>query len=215
MTTILRSAALLLVLPAMAGAPAMASAQQPADAGTFTLVQANATIATETFERTADLLETTLEITNQATLVTRSTLNQDATIARMEVEVYGPGGIGDEAIESSAANFQDDAVTVEQPIGTALEGEPQPTGAGAIPYVNPSPSYMEQIIRRAHAVGGDDVEVSLWIPGQPQGTAATVSFGDGSATIDLAGVIIEAETDADGRILSATIPAQNVTITRE
>ncbi|HSH46706.1 MAG TPA: hypothetical protein VK966_12750 [Longimicrobiales bacterium] len=201
------TAALVLALPAAAGA------QQP-DTGTFSVLQGDAAIATETFSRTADRLETTLEITNQATLVTRSDLAADATIRRMEIEVYGPGGEG-EPIETSAATFAGEGVTLEQPIGTVVTEEPQPAEQGSIPYVNPSPSYMEQILRRARAIGGDEVRVGIWMPGQPIAETSVVAFDDGAATINLAGIVIEATTDAEGRLLGATIPAQGVTIIRE
>lgn len=206
----LTTAALLLAV----AAPGHAAAQGVPDSGTFTLIQGDAVIATERFERTDDRLETSLELTNQATMVTRSTLHADATVSRIEVEVYGPGGVDGNLIQSSAATFENETVVLEQPIGEAVGDEAQPADAGALPYVNPSPSYMEQIVRRARVTGGQEVRVPLWIPGQPQ-ASATVTFGDGAATISLGGVVIEAETDDRGRLLGATIPSQGITIDRD
>lgn len=196
--------------------PAAGAAQEAeAETGTFTLLQGDAAIATETFYRTAERLETTLEIANQATLVSRADLAPDATIRRLEIEVHGPDGAEGEPIETSAATFAAEGVTLEQPIGNVLNQEPQPVEEGAIPYVNPSPSYMEQVVRRARALGGDEVRVGIWMPGQPLAETAVVSFSDGEATLDLAGIVIQVTTDDDGRLLSATIPAQGVSIIRE
>lgn len=192
-----------------------ATAQAP-EAGTFTLTQNGTTIATETFERSADVLETELAVVNQATLVTHGTLRPDATIGRLAVRVYGPGGPTGEPLQTSAVTFENGTATFEQPIGAAA-GEPRDVAEGAVPYVNPSPSYMEQILRRARVLGGDTVTVPLWTPGPGGGQMieATVVFGDGSATFTLGPVAVEATTDAVGRLLSARVPSQGLIIERE
>lgn len=206
------------VLTLAAISPAIA--QQP-ESGTFTLTQSGATIATETFHRAAALLETELTVVNQATLRTRGTLRPDATLARLEVTVYGPGGATGEPVQTSAVLFRNGTATFEQPIGTSA-GEPREIGEGAVPYLNPSPAFMEQILRRARVVGGDTVAVPVWTPAPGGGrmTTATVVFrdaaaGEDAATLTLGGVVIEATTDRTGRLLSARVPSQALEIRRD
>ncbi|HUF05908.1 MAG TPA: hypothetical protein VMP86_00815 [Candidatus Binatia bacterium] len=203
--------AAILLLAAATGA----GAQQAADHGTFTLIQDGRAIATESFERSGDRLETELAVVDQATLVTRADLNPDATIARLEVEVFGPGGAAGEPIQSSAVTFADGRASFEEPLGTATPGDRE-VDAGAVPYLNPSPASLEQILRRARAIGGDRVTVPIWVPGPDGGNVATaaVEFGPGTATIAFGAARVETTTDAVGRLLSARVPSQNLVIER-
>ena len=205
--TFMGSAALLLVA-------ASAAAQQP-DSGTFTLLQHGSEIATESFTRSATLLETALAIAGQGTFQTTGRLRPDATLSRLEVRVFGPGGATGEPIQSSAVSFRDGMTIVEQPIGTTV-GEPKEVPAGVVPYLNPSPSFMEQILRRARAVGGDTVEVQVWTPSPAGGLVlpAAIIFAGDAATLTLGGVLIEIATDPTGRLLSATVPSQSLVIKR-
>jgi hypothetical protein len=200
----------------LALAAASAAVGQQPESGTFTLTQNGATIATETFERSARVLETELTVVNQATLQTHATLRPDATVGRLAVSVFGPGGATGEPVQTSAVRFENGTATFEQPVGTPA-GEPTEVDAGAVPYVNPSPSFMEQILRRARAMGGDSVAVPVWTPGPGGGrmTTATVVFAERTATLTLGPVAIEATTDAVGRLLSARVPAQALVIARE
>ena len=197
------------------GLASAASAQAP-ETGTFTLIQNGTVIATETFTRSPTLLETELEIVNQATLQARGTLRPDATISRLAVRVFGPGGITGEPVQTSAVNFADGRATFEQPIGEPA-GEPKDVGEGVVPYVNPSPSFMEQILRRARTVGGDTVGLSVWTPapGGGQVIGAVVAFDGDGGTLSMGGVAVEITTDAAGRLLSARVPAQSLLVERK
>lgn len=192
-----------------------AAGQQPSGTGTYTLVQNGIIIATESFERADDRLQARLEILNQATLRIDATLRPDATIGRLEVEVFGPGPVAGEPIQSSAVVFDDGTATFEQPIGTPA-GQPSDVRPGALPFVNPSPSFMEQILRRARAMGGAPATVPIWVPTPTGGQVsdAVVAFEDGAATITFGGVRIEAATDDAGRLLAARVPSQGLVIER-
>lgn len=195
-------------------AAATASAQEP-ETGTFTLTQNGTVIATETFTRSATLLETELTVVNQATLQTRGTLRPDGTISRLAVRVFGPGGVTGEPVQTSAVSFTDGLATFEQPIGEPA-GEPKEVGAGVVPYVNPSPAFMEQILRRARVLGGDTVGLSVWTPapGGGQVIGAVVAFAGDAGTLSMGGVAVEITTDAAGRLLSARVPAQSLVVER-
>ena len=193
-------------------AASTASAQAP-ETGTFTLQQFGTTIATETFRRTPTSLETDLTIPSEATVRTSSTLNRDGTLARLEVRVLPPGGEG-APLQSTGVAFSGARATPERPIGNALAPMDVPTGTVA--YVNPSPSFMEQILRRARAVGGDSVTVPILTPGAGglQVVEATVVFAADAATLTLGGVAVQAVTDEVGRFLSGTVPSQGLVISR-
>lgn len=198
-----------LALASAALAPAAAQ-----DTGTFVLTQGGNQIATETFTRTGDRLETRLDVTEQGIMTTEATLGGAGTVSRMELRVLPPGSPDAEPLQTIAADFRADSVHVEQPIGTATAATA--VAEGTIPYLNPSPSYMEQILHRARAIGGADVTVQTWIPGPGGGQVvpAQVTFDGDAASLALGPATIEIETDADGRLLGAEVSAQELVIER-
>lgn len=206
-------AALALMLGIGLATPAAA---QQTETGAFTIRQHDVTIGTERFERTAASLAAELTLVDQATLQIRAALDPDATARRLDVRVFGPGGATGEPIQTSAVSFEGDTARFEQPIGTPV-GEPRHVPDDAVAYVSPSPSFLEQILRRARVIGGDTVAVTVWspAPGGGETRQATVAFAADSATLSLGGVTIEAVTDGYARILSARVPSQGVTIRRQ
>lgn len=185
------------------------------ESGTFTLVQGGNQVATETFTRSGDQLETELRVTGQGIIATDAVLGTDGTVERVELRILPVGDPDADPLQSTAADFQNDSIHVEQPIGTATASSAA-TG-GTVPYVNPSPSYMEQILRRARALGGSEVTVQIWTPGQGAGDVgpAHVAFDGESAILTLGEATIELETDAEGRVLKAEVPDQGLVIERE
>jgi hypothetical protein len=194
-------------------APAAASGQE---SGTFTLTQGETVVATESFTRSADALDTELEVVGQARMTTHAALHTDATISRVEIRVFAPGQEEAGPTQTSAADFSDGMLRLEQPIGTPA-AEPSPVAEGAVPYLNPSPSYMEQILRRARALGGETSTVQVWVPGPGGGQVvqAQVAFHGTTATLGLGAVEIEIQTDDAGRLLAASVPSQSLEIVRE
>lgn len=187
------------------------------ETGTFTLTQNGNQVATEAFTRTSDHLKTQLTVPGQALILTDATLTEDAMVSRLEIRVLPPGsGPDGDPIQTTAASFGPDSVHVEQPIGTAAGG--LPAVRGTVPYLNPSPSHMEQIIRRARALGGKDVAVQVWAAGRGVGQVveAQVAFhDDGGATLSMGGTPIELELDAQGRLIHGEVASQNLVIERQ
>lgn len=195
---------------AAAGSPAAAQ-----ESGTFTLTQNGNQVAAEEFTRTGDRLETELEVTGQGVFVTDASLGEDAKVDRVELRIMPPDNPDADPLQTVAAEFASDSVTVEQPIGTAVGT--QAAVDGTVPFLNPSPSYMEQILRRARALGGSQVTVQIWVPRQGAGQVvqAHVEFGDGAATLTLGTAAIELDTDDEGRVLGGEVPGQGLIIERQ
>lgn len=185
------------------------------DTGSFVLTQAGNQIATESFTRTDGRLETRMDVTGQGIMESVSTLNPDATVSRIELRVLPADSPDAEPLQTVAADFGADSVRYEQPIGT--EQGATAASEGTLPYLNPSPAYMEQILRRARAIGGAEVTVQVWIPGPGGGqvTPAEVTFADEGSTLVLGPATVEVETDEAGRLLGAEVPAQSLVIERQ
>ena len=207
------------LVAALAAAGGMALATGPATAqesGTFVLTQNGNEVATEEFTRTDDTLETAMAVPGRALIETDATLAGDGIVERLEIRVLPPGSPEAEPLQTTAAEFRSDSVFVEQPIGTSAAA--QPAVLGTVPFMNPSPSHIEQMLRRARALGGSNVTVQIWIPteGAGQVAPAQIAFNDdGSATLSLGSVIFELQTDEEGRVLSGEVPSQGLVIERQ
>ena len=205
----------LLAATALAAALGTAAPAAAQESGTFVLIQNGTEIARESFTRSDGTLATQLEIPDQGVVDTEAVIGAEATVDRMEIRALPAGDPDAEPLQSTAAEFRGDSIFVEQPIGTDVAATAAPSGT--IPYLNPSPSYMEQILRRARAVGGSEVTVQIWVPGQGAGQTvpAQVAFsGDGSATLTLGTAAIQLQTDETGRVLAGEVPAQGLVIER-
>ena len=207
------------LVAALAAASGMALATGPAaaqESGTFVLTQNGEEIATEEFTRTDDMLETEMTVPGRAVIATDATLADDGIVERLEIRVFPPDAPEADPVQTTAAEFRSDSVFVEQPIGTSAAA--QPAVLGTVPFMNPSPSHLEQMLRRARALGGSNVTVQIWIPTQAAGQVAPaqVAFNDdGSATLSLGSVVFELETDEEGRVLGGEVPSQGLVIERQ
>lgn len=198
-----------------AAAPADTAPPAP-DTGTYYLTRLDEVMARERFARSDSLLQAWLLFADQPPLELRASLRPDATIRRLELRVRSPEAGDTTLVQSSAAAFVDDAVYLEQPIGTPA-ADTVPVPPGTLPFVNPSPSFIEQVVRRARAVGGDVATVSLWLPDAGGGhvVAARVEFqAAGRVTLDLEGTVVEIALDSRGGILAGFIPSEGIGIQR-
>ena len=119
----------------------------------------------------------------------------------------------------------DVAFTGDSAIGTVVTGTGTPvtrrvaTKAGAIPYVNPS-MVLTELAARA-ALRGSSAAGAVREGTAPlfllNGVTASITakrLGADSLVITLGSVELRVRTDADGRMLSGTIPSQGIVITR-
>jgi hypothetical protein len=90
-----------------------------------------------------------------------------------------------------------------------------PLTPGAIPYINPSAAFLEQILMRARALGGAGATIPLFITAGAHVVPAKVRWvGADSATLQLGGVTMRFALAADGTLLGGAIPGQGTTIVR-
>jgi hypothetical protein len=180
----------------------------------YLLKQGTTTIATEKVSRSGDRLEAELSLPQQRVVYTAA-LRPDETISRIDVQVFAPSASTTPTAVSSAA-FQGDSVVLQSKSGDSTRTERRAVARNAVPYLNPSPSLMEQIVRRARAVGGATVEVPLWVPGSGSAAvSATVTFPEaGKARLSVGGTDIDVTLDASGRVMGGLVAAQNLVIER-
>ncbi|HEX8694169.1 MAG TPA: hypothetical protein VF746_17235 [Longimicrobium sp.] len=196
-----------------APAPAPRAAAAAPDRGVFALVQGGTDVFTESFTRTPERLETVLTgpAGNRAAIT--ADLATDATVTRIRVEEFRRADTV--AARTSEAVFMGDSVFLEQ----AGQGPPlsarRQIPAGSIPFVNPSPSLLEQIVRRARAIGGSPVQVPIWAAsGGGQPATATVILEGNQARIQISNVEVQLTLDESGRVFGGGVPVQGLTLER-
>lgn len=144
------------------------------------------------------------------------TVAPDQRVTRITTAFYRLAAGDTVPFQSAVMDFVGDSVHVKIS-GNVERTEVDPTTAGAIPYINPSSAAIEQVLRRARAMGGaaDTVTVPLFAVSGGQTIPVTVTWqGADSAVLKLAGVEMRAHVGPDGSLLGMTIPAQHATVTR-
>lgn len=185
-----------------------------ADEGTFTLTMNGNPIVTERFRRTPNRLEGEIALPTGGRATYTAQLRSDASVSAMELRQYGPGEA--EPAYQAAGTFTADSIHITQQSGDSTQTAVRATPAGSIPYLNPSPALLEQIVRRARAIGVTNVQVPVWLPsgGGQSATVAVVFSASDSVRLTLAGTPILLQIDQRNRVLGGSVPSQNVTITR-
>ena len=187
-------------------------AMMAADSGVLSLQQTGRDVFTERYVRTADRVTTTLTAPGLHAMLDLR-MGPGATVRRLEVRQFSASNAPQGSV---TAEFRGDSVIGE---ATSPNAPPQAirqaVPAGSIPFVNPSPVLMEQIVLRARAIGGNPVQVPIWlVVGGGQSVTSTVTFEEGRARFNLGPVEVHVTLDEQGRITGGTIPQQGLTLAR-
>jgi hypothetical protein len=140
----------------------LALAAQTSDSGAFVITLGTDTLALERYVRTGDQLVDDMLLRNGAAVTLRhvvATVNPDGSIARLALDTK-PTGASDAPLHG-VATFKPDEVLFE----TTRSGNRQVahvvTPTGVLPFFTYSYALYEVIGRRARALGGNRVNVSV------------------------------------------------------
>jgi hypothetical protein len=175
------------------------------------------TVGFEHFAREAGLVSGELRPAEGGRVVYRAWLSADARVETVELEAWAANApAGAEPVETARGTFAGDSLigTVRQR-GTTTETRVG-TARGAIPYLSPSVGLMEQVVRRARALGGDTVEVPMFLLRSAGNTfLGTVEWVTPDSLILRVGASEgHLVVDADLRILHGTNPAAGTSFAR-
>jgi dipeptidyl aminopeptidase/acylaminoacyl peptidase len=99
--------------------------------------------------------------------------------------------------------------------GGAVQDQRFATDVGAIPYINLSFAMVEHAFRQVLAGGSTESEVPFLLVSNGQTFTGVVRLlAPDSASLSMAGVEMFGIFDEAGRMLRASVPSQNVTVTR-
>lgn len=173
----------------------------------------NDTLAVEVVTRRGDSADAVVRYRTPLIRVRQTVLTSaDGMVRRIRTEI-GQGAAGDSALRVATLTFTGDSALVHAEGGAADRTIAAPVGA--VPFLNLSGLSIELVLRRARALGGDSVVVPVLVTGASRPYSATVvRAGRDSVTIALAGVTLRTRTDSAGRLLGASVPAQQLTFER-
>jgi dienelactone hydrolase len=184
---------------------------QSAERTTFYLISGNDTILAERLTRTATSLDG--EFADRARggrLTYSATLLPNGLITRLATRFFTSSA--DTVGQTASFVLDGDSIVVR--MGNAAPAR-IPSITTAMPMVNPSVTFLEQLIVRARAMGGERAAIPIFIIGAPQPMSATVTWvGADSATAEYAGITLRFAVSRDGRILGGEMPAQRIRIVR-
>jgi uncharacterized protein len=190
-------------------AAAAAAGAQGTEEGAFVVRVGRDTVQVEHFSRSPEGLVVDLESRRPPLRQRyRLSLTPDARAPRLEMDVWAPGSpAGSAPAQSAVLRLEGASAFIEQ---NAQEME-LPTFEGALPFVNPSFSLVEQVLRRARALGGATVPVPVFLLSGAQSLTAEVRWvGADSAVVTVAGNPVVMRVDAVGRILGGRLAGAEV-----
>jgi dienelactone hydrolase len=195
----------------------LATLAQGSETAGFLVLVGTDTVAVERFTRTPRRLEA--ELTDRIQFYRQTyalDLSPDASVTHFVLSVR-PAAASAESTPAQhvAIEFRGDSAIAQVGSGANAKTQRLAVPRGAVPFVNLSFSLVEQTLRRARALGGDDVAVPLTIIANGQSATMQVKkiAGD-SAVLILGGTELRASMDVDGRLLAASVPAQRLTVRR-
>lgn len=195
--------ALLVALPLLAATSAAPARTE----GTYAILNGTDTAVVERWTRESDSLSVTMEVVGEVRLEFVARLNADATFSALDMQVFPPGS--SEAAEQAHAEFRGDSVIATQRMEAGVDTVRRGTRSGAVPYLSPSVTLTEQIVRRARAIGGDSVGVPVFVVGSGgQTVEAAVTLLADSAVVRMGPTEMRLGLAADGSLTGATIPQQ-------
>jgi len=182
---------------------------------TFRMVARGDTITSEVVSRSATRVDVDMISKPQgARFVYGMLLAPDGRVLAMTNAFYRIA-LGDTVpVQRADVTFAGDSVRVAIS-GNVSRAESLMTTPGAIPYINPSAAMLEQVLRRARAMGGavDTVPLFMLAGGQTLPVVVTWLPPD-SALLHLASVAMRARVAPDGALLGLDIPTQGARVLR-
>jgi len=205
-----RGVVMLLMLAALAGPPARAAS----DSGAFVMTVGRDTIGLERFTRSAGGAEGTLLFVPAGIRVDYSLeILPDGSTHLMETAVRPASApLNATPAQHATLTWRADSVIADVTPGgiQRLASE-----AGSMPYLNPSLFMLEQVVRRARSSTPAREQVPVFAVSGGRTTAATLHFtGPDSLSLSLGAAAFQMKLDADGHILSGSVPSQGVRFER-
>jgi hypothetical protein len=187
----------------------------------FALLRNGDTIAVERYTRTGDVLQgEVFDIQDNARLEYNARVGADERITRIELSFYSNGETAPR--QQAVAEFRGDTVTARsRDAGEDQETERLVTPEGTTVHVGVSVAMLEQLLRRARAVGGDTTSLPVLLVSSDEDRSEPIQrvtvrrLGQDSVHVFLDGQNqVRVAVDAQGRIQGGANPAAEIRMVR-
>jgi dipeptidyl aminopeptidase/acylaminoacyl peptidase len=193
-------------------APIFVGAQGAAEHAGYYMLSGRDTIFAERSVRTpTELTGEILDRVRGSRITYQATLSSTGLVSQMETRIFTTSA--DTVGRRATLRFDGDSVVADIGAGPVHI----PSAPGALMFVNGSSAFMEQIVLHARAIGGGQTRVlyPVFVTSVGQTAPTTVTFiGSDSATIDFGNVSARVAISPTSRLLSGTVPAQQIVIVR-
>jgi dienelactone hydrolase len=205
-----------LALAAVLLAGAVPAAAQVGGEASFVVRMGIDTFAVESFARTPGAVEGQVSGRAFGRVTYRAELGPDAATTALAVRAWPAGAPADSAAPQAIhVALRGDSAIAEITTSAGTRTQRLASREGAVALANPSFGLTEQIVMRAWAIGGERVEVPVFmLQGGQTATAVVTRIGADSVVIAIAAVEVRAAVGGDGRLLGGAIPSQNIAFTR-
>lgn len=192
----------------VAGAQGTRAVQRQTTAS-FIVRQGSDTVAIENFERSGDRLHGVIAASSGARGEYTATIIPGELVSKLELASTTLSG---QNPSRGVITFVGDTAIADLGQG---KSQHVATQQGAVPWINLSFAFAEQLVRRARVIGGSPARIPLFVVQGGRTLPATVTrLGGDSLAIDLTDVVLHVHVDASGRLLSGTVATQRVTAQR-
>ena len=207
----------ILIAPAgllLCGATSMAA--QNTEPYTFRMIAGADTLSSEVVQRSAtrvdvDMIDKTAGAHWQYSLA----LTPDGRVSEMTNAYYRLAQDDTVPYQSAALTFGSDTVTVTIS-GNVSHVEKIASRADALPYINPSFAMVEQLLRRARAIGGSANTLHIFsVVGGTTVPVLVERLGADSAVVRIGQTEMRVTEGPDGALIEAAVPAQHIRVIRE
>ena len=180
----------------------------------FIVRAGNDTIAVENFTLTAARLQGELSGRGMPGRLRYAVDLKDGVVAAMRFEAIDAGS--DTASLRADITFAGDSAFARVVQRGVQQPEQRVASANkAIPYINLAPTFLELALRSTRRAVGDTSTITYFNVGNAALFPAHIKWtAADSAVMNVANVEIRLHVDAQGRLLHASVPAQNVTMER-
>lgn len=187
----------------------------------LSIERGGSTILTERVTRTSDRFESEMSAgASEGRMTYAATLNPDATVSRLEGQLFEAGTAQSAPAGRISVVFQGDSALLELTEADSTQRARIGVPRGTIPIpVSEAVATVEQILRRAGALGGTQATVPILTieKGVRTGTADVTFAGDSARVVvlgDGSSTEMMVATDSAGRLLGGRVPTSGLVIRR-
>lgn len=179
------------------------------------IVGAADTFGIENFTRGPGVLTGELVVQTMGRMTYSATIDSDAGIRILTIDYWTPGASADAGPSQAATlTVEGDEVVIDITTPSGIEPQRIESRDGVFLYLNPSFALIEQMVRHARSADAESFAFSVFMAEGAATVPARMADPFSAAPRLSIGSEIQLSVDPESRLISASIPAQRLTVAR-